>query len=80
MVCDDVRRVMYFYLDGTLSGSKTEVLLHHLHDCVDCERRIDVHRRIRSFVKKRLQPVPAPPGLRERISGSFRLGMRRLET
>lgn len=72
MVCDDVRRVVYFYLDGTLSEQKSRILVSHLEHCADCEQRVLLHRRIRSFVRNRLQPLTAPAHLRERLSGSFR--------
>ncbi len=72
MVCDEVRRVAYFYLDGTLSEQKRRLLMEHLGLCEDCDRRLAVHRRFRTFLQARLHPMAAPTGLKERISVSFR--------
>lgn len=72
MLCDDVKRVMYFFLDGSLGDSKRQTIEIHLHDCPDCEVRIIVHRKLRSFLRKRLSPITAPDTLRIRLSQSLR--------
>ena len=72
MLCDDVKRVVYFFLDGTLSSGKHHDIELHLNDCPGCEVRISVHRRLRTFVKSRLTPMPAPESLRIRVSQSLR--------
>jgi mycothiol system anti-sigma-R factor len=72
MLCNDVKRVIYFFLDGSLGSSKKQALEIHLHDCPDCEVRITVHRKLRSFVRQRLGRVSAPETLRVRVSQSLR--------
>jgi mycothiol system anti-sigma-R factor len=72
MLCDDVKRVMYFFLDGSLGDSKRQTIEIHLHDCPDCEVRIIVHRKLRTFLRKRLSPITAPDTLRIRLSRSLR--------
>jgi mycothiol system anti-sigma-R factor len=72
MLCDEVKRVMYFFLDGSLGDSKRQTVEIHLHDCPDCEVRITVHRKLRSFLRRRLSPKPAPDTLRIRLSQSLR--------
>ncbi len=72
MLCDDVKRVMYFFLDGSLGDSRRQTIEIHLHDCPDCDVRITVHRKLRSFLRKRLSPVAAPDTLRIRLSQSLR--------
>lgn len=72
MLCDDVKRVVYFFLDGSLGSSKKQAFEIHLKDCSDCEVRITVHRKLRSFVKQRLGRVTAPDTLRVRVSRSLR--------
>ena len=44
MLCDDVKRVIYFFLDGSLSDQKRQNIEIHLHDCADCETRVTIHR------------------------------------
>jgi len=72
MLCDDVKRVVYFFLDGSLSEQKQHAIEIHLVDCPDCEVRVVVQRKLRSFFRKRLTPVTAPPALRVRLSHSLR--------
>lgn len=71
MVCDDVKRVAYFFLDGTLGPEKKQELERHLGDCPGCDDRITFHRRVRSFISTRLRRLTAPDGLRERITEQF---------
>lgn len=72
MLCDDVRRVMYFFLDGSLADGKQKDLRSHLSRCPDCDQRISVHKRLRNFVKGRLAPVAAPERLKVRVSRALR--------
>ncbi|HYH09096.1 MAG TPA: zf-HC2 domain-containing protein [Thermoanaerobaculia bacterium] len=72
MLCKDVKRVVYFFLDGSLGDSKKQSLEIHLSNCPDCEIRIAVHRKLRSFFRKRVSPVAAPQTLRIRLSQSLR--------
>jgi mycothiol system anti-sigma-R factor len=72
MLCKDVKRVVYFFLDGSLSDSKKQSLEIHLSNCPDCEIRIVVSRKLRSFFRKRTAPVAAPETLRVRLTQSLR--------
>jgi mycothiol system anti-sigma-R factor len=72
MLCNDVRRVVYFFLDDSLSASKKSDLEIHLTTCSDCEVRITVQRRLRTFVRARLSRVSAPEHLRSRLTQSLR--------
>ena len=72
MLCDDVKRVLYFFLDGSLGDSKRQSIEIHIHDCADCETRVTIHRRLRGFFRKRLSPVAAPEALRVRVVQSLR--------
>jgi mycothiol system anti-sigma-R factor len=72
MLCNDVKRVVYFFLDGSLSDQKQHALEIHLTNCPDCEIRITVQRKLRSFVRKRLGLKPAPDTLRVRLVRSLR--------
>ena len=72
MLCDDVKRVVYFFLDGSLGESRKQAFEIHLKDCPDCDVRITVHRNLRSFFKRRLSRVSAPETLRVRLTQSLR--------
>lgn len=71
MVCDDVRRIAYFFLDGQLEATKQGDLEGHLHACTDCDGRVTIHRRLRAFVRARLRAIPAPQRLRERLHSAM---------
>lgn len=75
MVCDDVKRVAYFFLDGALGENKKKEFEKHLSDCPGCDDRVSFHRRVRRFVVKRLKKISAPSRLRERIQHQFQ-GLR----
>jgi mycothiol system anti-sigma-R factor len=72
MLCDDVKRVIYFLLDGSLGDSKRQTVEIHLGDCPDCETRVIIQRRLRGFFRKRLAPMSAPETLRIRVVQSLR--------
>ena len=72
MLCDDVKRVLYFFLDGSLGDLKRQSLEIHVSNCHDCETRITIQRRLRGFIRRRLSPVPAPETLRIRVVQALR--------
>lgn len=72
MLCDDVKRVLYFFLDGSLGEQKRQHLEIHLSTCADCETRVTIHRRLRGFLRRRLVPMSAPETLRVRVVQSLR--------
>jgi mycothiol system anti-sigma-R factor len=72
MQCDDVRRIFYFFLDGTLTEQKRRSILEHLGLCANCERRMRVQQALRDFVRKRLGAVTAPDHLRVRLTRTLR--------
>lgn len=72
MLCNDVKRVVYFYLDGTLSDRRDQDFRSHVSDCHDCEQRTIVHRRLREFVHHRLTVIVAPDRFKVRLSRSLR--------
>lgn len=72
MLCADVKRVVYFFLDGSLADRKQQDFNAHLKLCPDCEKRTSVHRRLREFVIKRMTRDSAPARLRNRLTRSIR--------
>ena len=72
MLCDDVRRTVYFFLDGSLAEAKQRDFKTHIEECPDCGTRTQVQVRIRRFVLRRLAPQPAPSRLKTRLLRSLR--------
>jgi len=72
MLCDDVKRVVYFFLDGSLAGDRKHDVELHLRKCSDCEIRVVVQQRLRTFVRARLAPLAAPDHLRARLAAAIR--------
>jgi mycothiol system anti-sigma-R factor len=72
MICYDVKRVIYFFLDGQLGENKQKDFTSHLNLCGDCERRAAIQSRLRQFVKKRMHIDPAPEHLKRRLARAVR--------
>jgi anti-sigma factor (TIGR02949 family) len=72
MGCDDVKRVIYFFLDGSLGEQKKTAVEKHFSDCPDCGRRVGISRRIRQFFRSRVGRMSAPERFKIRLSRSLR--------
>jgi anti-sigma factor (TIGR02949 family) len=72
MLCDEIKRQVYFFIDGSLTEHTTRDFKTHLSICPDCETRTQVHVRIRRFVLSHLTPQPAPERLKTRLARSLR--------
>jgi anti-sigma factor (TIGR02949 family) len=72
MICDDVKRVAYFFLDGSMGEKKQTDFKTHVSLCPECEQRVSIHRRLRNFISRRLGRQAAPPTLRQRLTRTFR--------
>ena len=73
MGCDDVKRVLYFFLDGALGERKRRSVDDHLSLCPDCERRSRLHRRLRDLIQRRLARVPASDRFKVRLTRTLRV-------
>lgn len=71
MVCDEVRRFVYFFLDGELTNDQSDGLRQHLSDCPGCDERLLIQKRLRTFLRNRLAPSPAPDQLRIKLQAVF---------
>ena len=72
MVCDDVKRVVYFFLDGSLGHQKLLEFESHLQVCRDCDGRTTLSRKLRNLVRRHLTPMPAPEHLKVRLTQTLR--------
>jgi len=72
MLCDDVKRIAYFFLDEQLGEQKKQDVRSHLDECKDCDGRLTIHKRLRAFLQRRLERCCAPDKLRTRLATSFR--------
>lgn len=74
MICRDVKRVVYFFLDGSLGPNKKQDFDKHLKLCPDCDARTKLHERLREFLKRRVTKLSsaAPDHLKTRLTRSIR--------
>jgi len=72
MLCKDVKRVVYFFLDGSLAEGRKKDVSSHLNLCPDCEARTRISGRLRNFFRRRMQRMSAPARLRQRLSRALR--------
>jgi mycothiol system anti-sigma-R factor len=78
MGCEDIKRVIYFFLDGSLGDARLREISRHLDDCPDCGMRARIQKRLRQFIRRRLAPVTAPERFKIRLSRSLRAVMHEL--
>lgn len=71
MLCDDVKRGVYFFLDGQL-GAGQQDFSQHISLCPDCDARTRISGRLRSFFQHRMASVEAPPHLKRRLERTIR--------
>ena len=72
MLCNDVKRVVYFFLDGSLGDGKKKDVDSHLTLCPDCEARTKISGRLRNFFKKRMARIAASQRFKQRLERSLR--------
>ena len=74
MLCNDVKRVVYFFLDGSLGDKKKKDFSNHVNLCHDCEARMKIHKLLRNFLHDRFDrlAVDAPERLKKRLTRSIR--------
>jgi mycothiol system anti-sigma-R factor len=74
MICREVKRVVYFFLDGSLGEKSQQDVNQHLSRCPECGTRLEVQRRLRTFLRSRFARLTAaaPDHLRTRLSRSIR--------
>ena len=72
MGCDDVRRVIYFFLDDSLGETKKKDVGKHLNLCPECGQRARISKRIREFFQRRIRREPAPERFKVRLTRSIR--------
>ena len=72
MRCDDVKRAVYLFLDGSLDEPASLDYTAHIRLCPNCETRTKVQQRLRIFIVRRLRPESAPERLKQRLLRTFR--------
>jgi hypothetical protein len=72
MLCDDVKRGVYFFLDGQLGANRERDYSRHISLCPECDARTKISGRLRIFFRHRMTPVEAPAHLKKRIERTIR--------
>lgn len=72
MGCDDVRRVIYFFLDDSLGETRKQDVGKHLNICPECGQRARISKRIRDFFRRRMHNISAPERFKTRLTRSIR--------
>lgn len=72
MGCDDVRRVIYFFLDDSLGETRKQDVGKHLNICPECGQRARISKRIRDFFRRRMHSISAPERFKTRLTRSIR--------
>jgi len=74
MLCRDVKRAVYLFLDGQLGEMKQNDYNSHLKLCPSCDTRTKLQEKLRRFVRKRVDHISdaAPDRLKTRLVRSIR--------
>jgi anti-sigma factor (TIGR02949 family) len=72
MLCDDVKRRVYFFLDGQLGANNQQDYSQHISLCPECDARTKISVRLRFFFRHRMTSVEAPAHLKRRIERTIR--------
>ena len=74
MLCRDVKRAVYQFLDGQLGETRKNDFDSHLRLCPTCDTRTKLQERLRQFVLQRVDRlnVSAPDRLKTRLTRSIR--------
>lgn len=66
MDCNDVRRLLFAYLDGELDGDPGDIE-EHFEDCFPCYRRVTLEKAFIKLIKAKASGRPVPGGLESRV-------------
>lgn len=75
--CEQVFRRLDDYLDRELTPEETELVRQHLEICAACAAEHQFQASVIQQVRSRLQRVPAPEGLRSKVSDLLDMAMRK---
>lgn len=65
--CGQIRRELTAYLEGVIDGEEAERIRAHLDGCPACRGELEEQRAFIAFLRERLTPPTAPPGLEVKI-------------
>lgn len=52
MKCKSIEKKLIFYLEGDLSDSEKQTIMHHIEDCTDCSAKLDYLRMSLQYIKE----------------------------
>ena len=67
MDCPIAREQLTAYIDGELTPEEFEIIRKHLHACHRCRILAEQAERAKQLLRSKLEFIPAPAGLREKI-------------
>ena len=70
--CGEVLAEVFLYLDGEMTGPRTERIRHHLDECSPCLRKYGVEQEVRALIARKCGGDVAPQQLRARVLGRLR--------
>lgn len=69
--CRDTIRELYSYLDDVLDESLRVQITTHLHECPDCQDRVEFEYTLKARIRVRAAEEPLPDELRKRLLDCF---------
>ena len=71
--CRDTIRELYAYLDEILDEDLRVQITSHLHECPDCQERVEFEHTLKARIRVRAADEPLPDSLRQRLLDCFDL-------
>lgn len=70
--CGEVIAEVFLYLDGEMTGPRTDRIRQHLDECSPCLRKYGVEQEVRALVARCCGNDVAPDQLRHKVLGRLR--------
>lgn len=74
MNCQEAGQSIFSYADGELAGEVEAQVAEHVKLCDECRRTVDEQRGLRSALRRGLDAVPVPPGIKDRVQKAVAVG------
>ena len=71
--CRDTIRELYAYLDEVIDEDLRVQITSHLHECADCQERVEFEHTLKARIRVRTAEEPLPDSLRQRLLECFDL-------
>ena len=70
--CEEAFRRLDCYVDRELNASEIDAVKAHLEKCQECAEEFNFEERVLEEIRRKINRVAIPPGLRDRVFARLR--------